>query len=118
MACRYWQGDARDAPPGSFSSDGLAVTSRLCLCKILYTTQPQPHPVSENPEAKLFSDLQNTNTTDNRQPAAGRGGAAARKSRKQKAVPSSFFEGAALFLFPFAFLAPNRIRLKPPRTCL
>jgi hypothetical protein len=24
MACKHWQGDARDAPPGAFSSDGLA----------------------------------------------------------------------------------------------
>jgi hypothetical protein len=23
MACKHWQGDARDAPPGAFSSDGL-----------------------------------------------------------------------------------------------
>jgi hypothetical protein len=28
MACKHWQGDARDAPPGAFSSDGLGGSMR------------------------------------------------------------------------------------------
>jgi hypothetical protein len=34
MACKHWQGDARDAPPGAFSSDGLPLQPPPANCKL------------------------------------------------------------------------------------
>jgi hypothetical protein len=38
MACKHWQGDARDAPQGAFSSDGLNPHS--------------PSPISHHPSSR------------------------------------------------------------------
>jgi hypothetical protein len=35
MACKHWQGDARDAPPGAFSSDGLVPVVSCVLCVVI-----------------------------------------------------------------------------------